>query len=199
MAETPPVPRSNSSTSSFDNASNLIGEVRADGTASLHKDLFSVNGLTAHPVGSTDGSREGSFATSDEESGDGLAPDPSNVIEGGRGGGVKSGSLQQHRSNLLGPLRVNTGSTDGAHGPQEQSIPVKLKKTGEAGRYLLTADDPELREILRHNIEREAGGGIRRKRFKFSDIVFTRQFTAFDRQNPATAASPFHGFFTLFW
>jgi sterol O-acyltransferase len=30
-------------------------------------------------------------------------------------------------------------------------------------------------------------------------LVFTRQFTAFDRQNAASAESPFHGFFTLFW
>jgi sterol O-acyltransferase len=29
--------------------------------------------------------------------------------------------------------------------------------------------------------------------------VFTRQFTAFDRQNADSADSPFHGFFTLFW
>jgi sterol O-acyltransferase len=37
------------------------------------------------------------------------------------------------------------------------------------------------------------------RRSKFSDLVFTRQFTAFDRQNAASAESPFHGFFTLFW
>lgn len=36
-------------------------------------------------------------------------------------------------------------------------------------------------------------------RRKFSDLVFTRQFTAFDRNNTASASSPFHGFFTLFW
>lgn len=30
-------------------------------------------------------------------------------------------------------------------------------------------------------------------------MVFTRQFSAFDRQNQATANSPFHGFYVLFW
>jgi hypothetical protein len=30
-------------------------------------------------------------------------------------------------------------------------------------------------------------------------MVFTRQFSAFDRQNEATANSPFHGFYVLFW
>lgn len=29
--------------------------------------------------------------------------------------------------------------------------------------------------------------------------MFTRQFTAFDRQNVESAKSPFHGFFALFW
>lgn len=38
-----------------------------------------------------------------------------------------------------------------------------------------------------------------KRRKKFSDLVFTRQFTAFDRQNAESAESPFHGFFTLFW
>ena len=37
-----------------------------------------------------------------------------------------------------------------------------------------------------------------KRRRKFSDLVFTRQFTAFDRQN-ASRASNFEGFFTLFW
>lgn len=34
---------------------------------------------------------------------------------------------------------------------------------------------------------------------KFSDLVFTRQFSTFDRQNQKAASSPFHGFYTLFW
>jgi hypothetical protein len=39
----------------------------------------------------------------------------------------------------------------------------------------------------------------RRKGGKFTDLVFTHNFSAFDRQNPSAANSPFHGFFTLFW
>ncbi len=38
-----------------------------------------------------------------------------------------------------------------------------------------------------------------KSRGKFSDLVFTRGFSTFDRQNAAAANSPFHGFFTLFW
>ncbi|KAK3956774.1 MBOAT, membrane-bound O-acyltransferase family-domain-containing protein [Pseudoneurospora amorphoporcata] len=38
-----------------------------------------------------------------------------------------------------------------------------------------------------------------KRRGKFSDLVFTRKFSTFDRQNSLAATSPFHGFFTLFW
>jgi sterol O-acyltransferase len=66
--------------------------------------------------------------------------------------------------------------------------------------YMLTADDEEIRRILQTRLDREAAGkaplhaGIR-----FRDLVFTKRFTTFDRQNPLSAESPFHGFFTLFW
>ncbi|ERT01868.1 hypothetical protein HMPREF1624_00162 [Sporothrix schenckii ATCC 58251] len=39
----------------------------------------------------------------------------------------------------------------------------------------------------------------KKPRGRFSDFVFTRGFSTFDRQNAAAANSPFHGFFTLFW
>lgn len=39
----------------------------------------------------------------------------------------------------------------------------------------------------------------RRPGGKFADVLFTRKFSTFDRQNPSAANSPFHGFFTLFW
>lgn len=39
----------------------------------------------------------------------------------------------------------------------------------------------------------------KKRRGRFSDFVFTRGFSTFDRQNAAAANSPFHGFFTLFW
>lgn len=37
------------------------------------------------------------------------------------------------------------------------------------------------------------------RREKLRDMVFTRQFSAFDRQNQVAANSPFHGFYVLFW
>ncbi|CAK7567517.1 MAG: Sterol O-acyltransferase 2 (Sterol-ester synthase 2) [Sporothrix epigloea] len=59
-----------------------------------------------------------------------------------------------------------------------------------------TADN----DIKRHD---SASARLRHKskkrRGRFSDLVFTRAFSTFDRQNADAANSPFHGFFTLFW
>lgn len=82
---------------------------------------------------------------------------------------------------------------------RRRSIPVKLEKAGQAGQCLLIAGDAELQNTLRQRIEREEFGNIKKQRFKFRDLVFTRQFTTFDCWNPASASSPFHGFFTLFF
>lgn len=43
------------------------------------------------------------------------------------------------------------------------------------------------------------GKADQRPRGRFRDLVFTRNFSAFDRMNEAAANSPFHGFFTLSW
>ncbi|KAL1993376.1 hypothetical protein VTN49DRAFT_3325 [Thermomyces lanuginosus] len=100
----------------------------------------------------------------------------------------------------LSPLRPS-GTTSGQPDPKarRKSISVRLEKTQQAGQYLLTADETELREILRESLENGVNIHKPKLRSKFRDLVFTRQFTAFDRQNPQSAQSPFHGFYTLFW
>lgn len=85
------------------------------------------------------------------------------------------------------------------HKPRRKSIQVIIDDSGKHGRYTFTPDDPELREIIKAGIERQAGKLPGKSRSRFRDLVFTRQFTTFDRQNPRAASSPFHGFFTLFW
>ncbi|KAK3350188.1 hypothetical protein B0T25DRAFT_570764 [Lasiosphaeria hispida] len=64
------------------------------------------------------------------------------------------------------------------------------------------ADAPAVQEAVRHDLLERAAAvapskGGRRRRGKFSDLVFTRTFSAFDRHNPE-ANNIFHGFFTLF-
>jgi hypothetical protein len=79
------------------------------------------------------------------------------------------------------------------------SITVKLEKIDKVSHYKVHTDDNELRSLLKEGFERSKDGGIKKKHSRFRDLVFTRQFTAFDRQNPASSTSIFHGFFSLFW
>ncbi|KAF2269132.1 MBOAT-domain-containing protein [Lojkania enalia] len=87
----------------------------------------------------------------------------------------------------------------GRDADRRRSIQVVIEKAGRRGRYTLTADDPEFRDILKSGIEREAARLSGKSRNRLRDLVFTRQFTTFDRQNPRGSQSPFYGFFTLFW
>lgn len=82
-------------------------------------------------------------------------------------------------------------------GDRKRSIQITLERTNKKGKYILTADDPEYREIMRNLITREAEKKTEAPRFR--ELVFTRRFTTFDRNNPTNADSPFFGFFTLFW
>lgn len=77
---------------------------------------------------------------------------------------------------------------------RRRSIQVVVEKAGKENKYTITTDDPDFREMVRAGMQREAN----KRSGKSRDLVFTRQFTTFDRQNPHSQ-SPFHGFFTLFW
>lgn len=88
-----------------------------------------------------------------------------------------------------------TAENKAAHA-RRKSIPIRLEKTGRRGRYMLHADDAEVGEILRAGFEKKEQLS---KRSSIRELVFTRRFTTFDRQNPSSHDSPFHGFFTLFW
>jgi sterol O-acyltransferase len=82
---------------------------------------------------------------------------------------------------------------------RSKSIQVVVEDAGKQSKYTVTTDDPDFKEVMRSGLQREAdkhrdGKSKTRPR----ELVFTRQFTTFDRQNPMSQ-SPFHGFFTLFW
>ena len=177
---------------SFRDAPHLVGELDSNGTASLKRHNSNGNGKAspALPNGKSDDSLS---------DGDTLEPDPALVVEGSKGGGIH-GEGQLHHDARYESLKPEPRGDDQRPRPtRRKSITVKLEKTGEDGRYYLSSEDPELQALLRNTFERSAEGGFHKKRSKFSDVVFTRQFTAFDRQNTVSAASPFHGFFTLFW
>jgi sterol O-acyltransferase len=198
----------------LEDAGHLVGELSPDGSIrSLKPGPFPNEGATPNPRNRNDTAVSGeiwnrystsssatelSDTTSDEDY-DTLKVDPSAVVIGGKGGGFLAREDQTWNEKYLEKHYKGASERAGeVRGERRQSIPVKLERTGKAGRYLLTSDDPELRELLAAVAERASGDG-KKRRAKFSDLIFTRQFTAFDRQNPVSAASPFHGFFTLFW
>ncbi|KAJ0294025.1 hypothetical protein CBS470a_001163 [Colletotrichum nupharicola] len=103
---------------------------------------------------------------------------------------LKNSSNHERKLSLDGSTLSEASSIDESTGGADR----KDLKT-----YVLSADDRELRDVIRRGLEREKDPKRPRRPGKFSDLVFTRQFSAFDRQNQQTANSPFHGFFTLFW
>ena len=100
---------------------------------------------------------------------------------------VKSSQKLSGDASSFKPSRLRLG----------QSIPIKLKKTSESGRYVLEVNDPDLRDILRKGLQRESKNDSEKRGTHFRDLVFTKQFTAFDRQYGE--GSLFRGFYTLFW
>lgn len=217
-----PQPSEISRSSSLDKVPQLVGQLNSNGTVKVKADpTYTKSSRTSHPQSlkmalnavadsRRDSSGSGDSAISDtasEEDYDALQHDPTSVVVGAKGGGfvIEANGTSGATTGLNGDSKKTyeeivpkPKSRPGA--PRLQSIPVTLNKLKEKGRYILTADDGALREILRVGIERERDpASAKKRRSKFSDLVFTRQFTAFDRQNPDSTESIFHGFFTLFW
>ncbi|TGO46963.1 hypothetical protein BCON_0299g00010 [Botryotinia convoluta] len=149
--------------------------------------------------------RESSVSESDSlEDYDTLKPDPTSIITRGKGGILDTDiDLPEIPQTVYAELKVQPQqSWQGTR--RRKSIPVtlnKLQKNGQ-GLYTFEADDNELRDLLKGTVAHYAqdiASGESKKRTKFSDLVFTKKFTAFDRHNNIVADSPFHGFFTLGW
>jgi sterol O-acyltransferase len=81
------------------------------------------------------------------------------VVAGGKGGGFEGATsgpaVETNGSKAYQSLKVPSNSRPGP--PRLKSIPVTLNKLKEKGRYILTADDDALREILKTGIERVIG------------------------------------------
>lgn len=202
----PPLPHNDT----FD-AEELVGSISKDGIAAL-KPRFNQNENIPPTVNSSSSS---TLDSADEvEDYDDMEVDPDTIIQGSSGGDVEhSISTSKSDANLprlqrtlsgTGHIRrksetlVRPASPDTRR--KNRNIQIRLEKTDKKGRYILTADDPDVREILRKGLEREEASQNPSGRGRtVRDYVFTRQFTTFDRQNPLSSESPFHGFFTLFW
>lgn len=136
---------------------------------------------------------------------DSVPIDASAVIAGSKGGGLTTQGLiaaetpndsASGQSTPLYDVRAPQDTQEPSPHGRRKSVQVHLEPTAKKGRYVLTAKDPEIRRILRHGIERERDKSTRPR---VRDLVFTRQFSTFDRQNSRSYESPFRGWFTLFW
>lgn len=195
-------------------ATELTGTLSLDGVAALRQNggsrkaqhaskdaIIEEYGLVVEPSDTT----PSDDPDSDPDEGD----DDSDLIESYDDLQVDPDTLiVETRSGLDIGLRPSNGTmnTSSAYAKRpnmdarrRSSIQIKLERTDKRGRYILTADDPAIKDILRKGMEREEEEKGGKKRMRFRDLVFTRQFTTFDRQNPLAAESPFFGFFTLFW
>lgn len=207
----PTPPAAASRTSSIDRVPQLVGQLNAEGIASLQADHTYSQPRRSEPprslkvaLDTVGGSSRNSSADSvsesaSEEDYDTFRHDPMAVVAGGEGGGFENGTAAETNGSKTYEL-LKSPSNSRPSSARLKSIPVTLNKLKEKGRYILTADDDALRQILMSGIERERDpASAKKRRSKFSDLVFTRQFTTFDRQNIDSGNSPFHGFFTLFW
>lgn len=77
----------------------------------------------------------------------------------------------------------------------EPSSP-RIFRNDSGVHIVLDDDDKSLQQLLQN---RARDPTPQRRSRKFSDMVFTRRFSAFDRQNLSSVNSPFHGFYVLFW
>ena len=150
------------------------------------------------------GTPSSSSGPGSEEDYDALKVDPSTVMEGGKGGGLEGkATLESPRRSpysltMLDNAKTRESESNRAE-KRRKSVSVVLEETARKGKYLLSANDADIVEIIRRGTEEAIGDLSNSRRSRFTELVFTRQFTAFDRQNPANATSAFHGFFTLFW
>ncbi|TGJ88716.1 hypothetical protein E0Z10_g33 [Xylaria hypoxylon] len=90
--------------------------------------------------------------------------------------------------------------------PSFEELPPSAGNRGkehEKKTYVVASDDAELRDILRRGLKRSQEQGENKdsssRHGRFRELIFTRQFSTFDRQNQHAANNPFYGFYVLFW
>jgi sterol O-acyltransferase len=103
-----------------------------------------------------DSSASTTSESASEEDYDAFRHDPMAIVAGGKGGGFEATTNGKtsyaNGSKTYELLKVPSNSRPSSI--RLKSIPVTLNKLKEKGRYILTADDEALREILRTGIER---------------------------------------------
>jgi sterol O-acyltransferase len=162
-------PAINNRSSSLDKAPQLVGQLNEDGIAHLQEDMnYKAPTRDSHPrslkaaleavtdSGRSTGSDDTASDTASEEDYDSMRHDPTAVVVGGKGGGFHA-ATHGARTPEVGKTYEGVKGLSKKSRPTPmrlKSIPVTLNKMSEHGRYVLTADDEALREILKLGIER---------------------------------------------
>ncbi|KAI0502842.1 MBOAT family protein [Xylaria bambusicola] len=90
---------------------------------------------------------------------------------------------------------LNESSLDSTPSCEDQSLSVKSHNTNGN-----TSNNSSLQDPLKCTLKkRDRNKGTHSTNGKFRELLFTRQFSTFDRQNQHAANSPFYGFYVLFW
>ncbi len=166
-----------SRSSSMEKVPQLVGQLNADGTATLRADtLLLPQGGLDHPPRSLKMALDAAAHTrrrystgdtpseiSSEEDYDAMQHDPGTILPGGKGGGVEVDASRPTTPLVNGAktyedLQIPSKKRPGV--TRLKSIPVTLNKLKEKGKYILTADDGALREILRAGVERVRFGFV---------------------------------------
>lgn len=152
-------PNAKTRTSSLDQSGRLKESVGANGISDLEVQMDntpSTSPTTEQPRSmrvalSAIASRDSFDSSTSEEDYDQLKHDPETVMAGSHGGGFGgSGGLRKQKFKEEVVFEALNPRTEQRPKPQRlRSIPITLKESDQKGRYILTADDFELREILR--------------------------------------------------
>jgi sterol O-acyltransferase len=107
-------------------------------------------------------------------------------------------SIVRHRYRYA---RRGGGLQKETHSPPPSFVESESRlRRRDSGVHIVSDEDKSLQQLLKTSPQwpqEPSSPNVRRR--KFADLVFTRQFSAFDRHNPLASNSPFHGFYTLFW
>ena len=169
-AKAPPAVTSRSlSFEKFEELPQLVGHMDEDGTARLEPDSkYSPTNhsepprslrkaLDAAVNSGRESSPDAGSGSQSEEDYDALKHDPNAMVVGGKGGGfvaeangkgVADPDVEESFEEIKASVKPRPGAA------RLKSIPITLNRLNEKGRYILTADDEALREILRVGIER---------------------------------------------
>lgn len=176
-------PREASRSSSIDSQPQLVGKLNSDGIATLEVDTTftklnrgelprsmkaALNGNRKAEMRRDSSASDSLASDASEENYDELKHDPTTVIVGAKGGGFvaeMSDSSTEAQKGKKTYQDVKSSSKSRPGPTRLKSIPVTLNRLREKGKYILTADDESLRDILKAGMERVSGFlGMYRKR-----------------------------------